>query len=88
MNQEKIYEDICAIVKETVGITDVIINDETNVVEDGLISSLKLVELIIKLEEYFSIEFDALTMKTQNFATIAGIFEMVNNELLKKENGE
>ena len=88
MDQKKIYESILFIVKDTVGITDDIINDETNIIEEGLVSSLKLVEMIIKLEEHFSIEFDAFMMKTQNFATIASIFEMVRNELIKKEAGE
>ena len=88
MDRKKIYESICFIVKDTVGTTDVIINDKTNIIEDGLVSSLKLVEMIIKLEEHFSIEFDAFAMKMQNFATIASIFEIVSNELLKKETVE
>lgn len=88
MDCKRIYESVCFIVKDTVGTTNVVINDKTNIIEDGLISSLKLVEMIIKLEEHFSIEFDAFMMNAQNFATITNIFEIVSNELLKKEAGE
>lgn len=85
MVREKIYESICFIVKNSIGNTDEIINDETNLIENGLLSSLKLVEMIIKLEEHFSIEFDAFTMNTQNFSTIESIFETISSELQKKE---
>ena len=86
-NSTSVYDSVCCIVKEIIEKTDVIVNNETNLIEEGLLSSLKLVEMIIKLEEHFSIEFDTFSMNTQNFATIARIFETICSELQKKQHG-
>ena len=56
-----------------------------NLIDDGIIDSLSLVQLTIALEETFSIIIDPDEIVEDNFRTIENIWELVKKCLQEKE---
>lgn len=53
------------------------INCETLLMDDGIIDSLGLAELIVSLEEAFEINISEEMIREENFQTIGSIEEMI-----------
>mgnify|MGYP002623437435 CR=1 FL=1 len=52
--------------------------DETDLVTNGLIDSLDIMNLIMKLEETFDIEIDPEDVVAENFDSVAAIIALIN----------
>ena len=48
-----------------------------NYYDEGLINSLGVIELIVSIEEHFSIEFSQEHFQDRRFSTIKGLAEMI-----------
>lgn len=66
----KIVEEICPF-KD--------INEKTELIDSGIITSLELFELVIELENKFNIEINEELIVKENFVTIEKIAEMLQN---------
>lgn len=64
---------------------DVIINENTNLVDTGILDSLKIMELIVELENIFCIEIDGEDIIPENFKTVITISNLVQKSGVKNE---
>jgi Phosphopantetheine attachment site. len=58
-------------------------SEDVNFIEEGMLDSLDLVNLVERLEQEYSIEIDGLDIITENFSSLEGILN-----LLKKSGAE
>lgn len=74
------------ILKVLKGINDqILLNDlNTNLIEEGLIDSFDIINVISELEQEFDIEFEATDIVEENFSTILAIINIVNVKLSNK----
>ena len=59
--------------------------DETNLVTNGLIDSLDIMNLIVKLEEKFNIAIDPEDVIAENFDSVAAIVALVERRATNEQ---
>lgn len=59
---------------------DLTIADDTALIEDGYLTSLQTVELIMFLEEHFDVEIDPTEVDEENFRTINDIAHLIGRK--------
>jgi acyl carrier protein len=75
------FKDILTGVKP--GICD---NPSTDFVEDGILDSLDVMNIITVLEEGYEIDFDPDDIEPDNFASVSAIWLLLQKYLEEKEN--
>ena len=63
------------------------INADKNLLEDRLIDSFEIVNIVMKLEDAFHIEINPELIVSANFQTVDSIVKLVQ-DIVEKENGE
>ena len=81
VNTEQIKERVCEIIKNI--IPDY--QEEIDLVDSGLITSLTMMNLVIALEDEFLFETEAKDMVRDNFRTASSIARMVERYLRESE---
>lgn len=84
--KNEIYDKIIKIIADNyiVPVEVPQINTQTQLVQDLAFESIKLLELVVYLEEEFGIEFDDDRLTMENFETIGLIVKTVENLLQDK----
>jgi len=72
-------EELILLVKETM--PDANLDNSSNFVEDGLIDSIDIVELLTAIETKYGIEIDPNDVDPDNFASMETIWNMVRKYL-------
>ena len=67
---------------------EILSSHSDNLIDDGIIDSLSLVQLTLALEETFSIIIDPDDITEDNFITVERIWELVEKCLEEKESME
>jgi len=75
-------EQVLEIIKAING--DALKHSGKSILEDGIIDSFELMEIISNLEETFDIEFDSENIISENFATVDTIINLVKKTLEDK----
>ena len=75
---EKMRELILEILAEV----DDRIEEGVDLIEEGVINSFVIVNIVMELEEAFDIEIDAENVTAENFQSVESILALVENELL------
>jgi acyl carrier protein len=57
-----------------------------NYLENGLIDSMQLIEMIVTFEDKFKIKFSTENLQSKKFRTIRGLIEIITSLQNKKEN--
>lgn len=74
---EKMKEQILEILAEV----DDRIEEGVDLIEEGVINSFVIVNIVMELEEAFDIEIDAENVTAENFQSVESILALVENEL-------
>lgn len=74
---EKMREQILEILAEV----DDRIEEGVDLIEEGVINSFVIVNIVMELEEVFDIEIDAENVTAENFQNVESILALVENEL-------
>lgn len=74
---EKMREQILEILAEV----DDRIEEGVDLIEEGVINSFVIVNIVMELEEAFDIEIDAENVTAENFQNVESILALVENEL-------
>lgn len=74
---EKMREQILEILAEV----DDRIEEGVDLIEEGVINSFVIVNIVMELEEAFDIEIDAENVTAENFQSVESILALVENEL-------
>ena len=60
---------------------DVVLADDVALIDEGYLTSLQIVELLVFLEERFEIEIDPMEVDEENFKTLTTIAALVESKL-------
>ena len=60
------------------------LNEDTDLIESGIIDSLMMVELVTKLEEMYEIDMEVDELVPDNFRTIIKIRDMISRAMKTK----
>lgn len=55
---------------------------DTNLVDEGIVDSMAMIDLVTEFEEAFDVEFTPLDMTLENFATCRAIATTIDNNLV------
>lgn len=60
---------------------DIALADDVRLIDEGYLTSLQTVELLMFLEEHFQIEIDAMEVDEENFRSLNSIATLVESKL-------
>ena len=69
---EEVFEE--EIILESIGL-------ETDLIEAGIIDSMQVMDVILKIEETFEIEFESMELLIENFKTIKNIECLIEGKI-------
>ena len=69
------------ILNEIIQNGDLRIGDDTPLIDEGYLTSLQAVELVMFLEEQFQVEIDPIEVDEENFRDLTSITELVEGKL-------
>ncbi len=69
------------ILNEIIQNGDLQIGDDTPLIDEGYLTSLQAVELVMFLEEQFQVEIDPIEVDEENFRDLTSITELVEGKL-------
>ena len=69
------------ITQELIQRSDVALADDVSLIDEGYLTSLQTVELLMFLEEKFEIEIDPMEVDEENFKTLTTIAALVDSTL-------
>lgn len=72
---EKLTQQVRILVQETVSVDglDIDLEDDTSLIESGLLDSLRIVSLVQSLQSEFDLEFDFADITLENFESVNAI---------------
>ncbi|WP_053951082.1 acyl carrier protein [Candidatus Thioglobus autotrophicus] len=73
----KIINELIEFVNLHYSVGDVNVTPETNLIVSGVIDSIQVIELIVYIEKKYNIEFTEDDLLDSEFASIAGLTELI-----------
>jgi D-alanine--poly(phosphoribitol) ligase subunit 2 len=75
MHDKRLVDDICAVLRER--LTLIVDSPDRDLLETGLVDSIGLVELILELEDRFSVSLPMDTLEIADFRSVNTIADMI-----------
>ena len=69
------------ILNEIIRNSDLQIEDDTPLIDEGYLTSLQAVELVMFLEDQFKVEIDPIEVDEENFRDLASITQLIEGKL-------
>ena len=69
------------ILNEIIQNSDLQIGDDTPLIDEGYLTSLQAVELVMFLEDQFKVEIDPIEVDEENFRDLASITQLIEGKL-------
>lgn len=80
LNRQEMSNDIKNFLLEKFFVNKDDINDDTSFIEQGILTSMNVLELILFVESFFKTEIDILDVSIENFFSIGSICDYVLNK--------
>ena len=69
------------ILNEIIQNSDLQIGDDTQLIDEGYLTSLQAVELVMFLEDQFEVEIDPIEVDEENFRDLTSITQLIEGKL-------